>query len=290
MNSKKLIIVCASAAFLLLLPVFWLVSSLAADLDQFHPVAGWAVWLATGAAIIGLLWPIVQFLRLPSMPPRELWDEDSKVESDQTWKKTAHLLLDTCEDPEAAKKLRSSIRDLPNDLPQTVRNELKRRSDLSIQLRLGSMRQAAMLSFLSPHRQLDALILLWLNLKQVFVLSRCYGFKPSPRGILRLYGSVLGAALALEAFDEIAEQAVAEAASRFAGGIPVVGQTAGMIYDPLRAAAYVGFIGLLSEHLLRSELKKPDRSERRELRKKAWSEAAAEVPKLASIASATAAP
>jgi hypothetical protein len=198
-----------------------------------------------------------------------------------SWQDAALLLVSTCDDPLAKVELQRYLKDQPNDLPEVVRAELRRRKMASSKLRTESLRQAAFLSFLSPHRGLDGLVLLWINLRQVYLLSRSYGFKPSPRGIARLYAAVASAAITLEALDEVAEQAVVEATNRVAGGIPLVGETARLLYDPLRAAAYVGFVGLIVEHLLRHELRKPSKEDRVEIRRIAWRSASEEVSNLA---------
>lgn len=217
-----------------------------------------------------LLIPIIQFLRLPSMPPEGLWRGDSESGEEVDWGSVGELLANTCDDPNVAADLRRSIRDLPNDLPVVIRAEVDRRKKLSGELRMTTLRHAALLAFLSPQRHLDALILLWINLRQVYVLSRCHGFKPSPRGIVKLYAGVIGSVLVVEAFDEIAEQMVADAATRLTGGIPIAGEASKLLYDPLRAAASVGFVGLIAEHLLKSGLTKPSIPQRIELRRSAW--------------------
>lgn len=282
MNTRKWLLFLGSAGFLFALPFVWIVTSLASDLQELHPMAGWILWTGVAAAVSYLLIPVFQLFHLPPLMHGKCWDTDGNEVSDLPWNQLAQQLMDSCEDPLAAADLRRYMKDLPNDLPSAVRAELLRRKDVSTGLRFSIMRNAAMLSFLSPHRQLDGLIILWINLKQIYQLSRCYGFRPSPRGLLVLYGTVGGAAITLEALDEVGEQIVAEAASRLAGGIPLAGQAATLLYDPLRAAAYVGFVGRLAEYVLRHELRPPTKADRQQLRQSAWHDASEEISRLGS--------
>jgi hypothetical protein len=273
MKRLKFIVYFAATAFLMALPVIWIVAGLAADLKQFHPVAGWVVWVGSAAALMVLIMPVIQFLRLPTMPVAELWENGAGEKGIDEWVATADLLIRTSDDSGATAKLRRIKCDIPNDLPSAVRDEIDRRKTRAKELRYGTVRQAALLAVLSPHRQMDMLILLWLNLRQVFLLGRCFGFKPSPRGIFQLYTGVFGAALLIEAIDEVSEQAVAEGVARLSGGVPFVRETTAFAYEGIRAAAYVGFIGLLADYLLRHELKRPGTHERTDLRRQAWKNA-----------------
>lgn len=282
MKTRKWLLFLGGLFFLLALPFVWIVASLASELQKLHPAAGWGLWMGAAIAAICLLVPVLQLFRLPPLPPGGRWDSEGAGNQELPWRQMAQQLADTCEEPRAALELRRHLKDLPNDLPAAVRAELSRRKEVSAALRLATMRNAALVSFLSPHRHLDGLILLWINLKQVYQLSRCHGFRPSPRGMLILYGTVAGAAITLEAVDEVAEQLAAESARQLSGGIPLVGQAASLLYDPLRAAAYVGFIGLLSEYLFRNELKAPTKTERQQLRQAAWRAASEEIGRVGS--------
>lgn len=262
-----------AVAFLMALPLIWIVAGLAADLRQMHPLAGWAVWAGASLAVFVLCIPIIRFLRLPSLPPREVMDDKTTTVNGETWKRTALLLIRTSDEPEVAYNLQRIVNDLPNSLPDEVRKELRRRREKASSIRLSTMRQAAVLSILSPHRQLDFLILLWLNLKQVFIIGKCFGFKPSPRGILQLYAGVFGSALLIDAIDEVAEQTVAEGISRLSGSIPFVREASALAYEGIRSAAYVGLIGLLTEYMLQHELRKPAPSERKAMRRQTWKDA-----------------
>jgi hypothetical protein len=272
MKAGKWILYLGAIGFLVALPLVWIVAGLAADLYQIHPAAGWLVWVGALVAVLVLCIPVLCFLRLPSLPPREIWDEQSTTVDSGTWRQTARLLIQTSDDPEVARNLQRIFNDLPNSLPVEVRKELARRRDQSVVIRSSTMRQAVLLSLLSPHRQMDLLILLWLNLQQVYRISRCYGFKPSPRGILQLYGSVFGAALLIDALDEAGEQAFAEAAAKLTGSTFLSG-AGSLAYEGIRSAAYVGLIGLLTNYLLQHELRKPERSERKAIRRQAWQDA-----------------
>ena len=116
-------------------------------------------------------------------------------------------------------------------------------------------------------------MLLWLNLRQVFLLGKCFGFKPGPRGLFQLYSGVLGAAFVVEAIDEVSEPMLAAGAAKLAGVLPFAREATALAYESIRAAAYVGFIGLLADYLLRNELRKPGTAERKVLRRNAWKEA-----------------
>lgn len=270
MKTSKWILYFFAIAFLMALPLIWIVAGLAANLHQFHPITGWAVWVASSLALLVLCVPIIRFLRLPDLPPRELWDDHSPQVDGETWKQTALLLVRTSDDAEIAGDLRRVIHDTPNSLPDRVREELARRRVAASTLRFAAMRQAAVLSILSPHRQMDFLILLWINLRQVYYVARCYGFKPSPRGIFKLYAGIFGSALLIDSIDEVAEQAMAEGISKLVGSLPFVREATSLAYDGVRSAAYVGLIGLLTEYLLRNELQKPSSVKRKEMRHRAW--------------------
>lgn len=273
MKPAKWILYFVAFSFLAILPLLWIVAGLAADLKQVHLYAGWAIWAGAGMALLILSLPVVRFLVLPSLPPRQAWQEKSEGMNEAAWKSTAQLLLQTSDDLESAVDLKRVMQDKPTELPNRVREELARRREKAGSLRASTMRQAVLLSLLSPHRQMDFVILLWLNLRQVYLIARCYGFKPSPRGIIKLYTSVFGAALLIDALDEVAEQAFAEAASKLTGNIPFLSGASSMAYESIRSAAYVGLIGLLTNYLLQHELQKPESSERKVLRSQAWRDA-----------------
>jgi hypothetical protein len=273
MKTGKWILYFCAIAFLLALPLISIVAGLAADLRQIHPVAGWATWAGTFAALLVLCLPIVRFLRLPALPPREVWEDESNEVNGDTWKRTALLLIRTSDEPQRSADLQRIIRDVPNSLPDELRKELRRRREKATSIRTSTMRQAAVLSILSPHRQLDFLILLWLNLKQVFLIGKCFGFKPSPRGVLQLYAGVFGSAMLIDAIDEVAEQTVAEGITRLSGSLPFVREASALAYEGIRSAAYVGLIGLLTDYLLQHELQKPTPSERKVMRRRTWKDA-----------------
>ena len=261
-----------AVGFFVAIPLVWIVAGLAADLHQIHPTAGRLVWVGALVAVLVLCIPALSFLSLPSLPPREIWGEESASLDGKVWRQTARLLIRTSDDPEAVHNLQRIFKDTPNSLPYEVRKELAHRHNQARVIRLSTMRQAVFLSLLSPHRHMDLLILLWLNLQQVYRISRCYGFKPSPRGILRLYSSVFGAALLIDTLDEVGEQALAESVAKLTGNTWLSG-AGNLAYEGIRSAAYVGFIGLLSNYLLQSELQKPRRTKRKEIRRQAWQEA-----------------
>lgn len=273
MKPVNWILYFSAISFLAILPLIWIVAGLAADLKQMHPVAGWAVWVGAGVALLILCVPVIRFLRLPSLPPRQAWQGQSAEMNEAAWKDTALLLLKTSDDPESAADLRRVMKDTPSGLPDRVGDELARRRGKAAVLRSSMMRQAALLSLLSPHRHMDFLILLWLNLKQVFLVGQCYGFKPSPRGLLKLYAGVFGSAMLIDAIDEVAEQSLTEGVSKLAGDIPLLREATSFAYEAIRSAAYVGLIGMLTEYLLQNELNKPAKDERKVLRSKTWEEA-----------------
>lgn len=273
MKSGKWILYFSAIAFLAALPLVWIVVGLAADLHQIHPTAGWFVWGGALAAVLVICIPVLRFLRLPSLPPQEMWNEQSPPVDDRAWRQTARLLIRTSEDAETAQNLQRIVNDLPNSLPEEVRKELAIRREKAAGIRSSTMRQAVLLSLLSPHRQMDFMILLWLNLRQVYIIASCYGFKPSPRRIVQLYAGVFGAALLIDALDEATEQAFAEAASKLTGSIPFLSGTSSLAYEGIRSASYVGLIGLLTNYLLQHELRKPKRSENKSLRQQAWDDA-----------------
>jgi hypothetical protein len=277
MKTGKWILYLSAIAFLVALPLAWIVAGLAADLHQIHPIAGLAVWVGALAAVLVLCIPVLRFLRLPALPPREVWDEKSGTVDQDTWKQTARLLIRTSDDPEMAADLQRVCNDVPHRLPEEVPKALARRRKKAVEIRSSTMRQAVLLSLLSPHRQMDFVILLWLNLRQVYFIARSYGFKPSPRGIFQLYASVFGAALLIDALDEAAEQALAEGASKLIGDIPFLSGASSLTYEAIRSAAYVGLIGLLTNYLLQNELRKPNPSERKAMRQQTWKDALEEI-------------
>ena len=275
MKMGKWFLYMGAVGFLVALPLVWIVAGLAADLHQIHPIAGCGVWVGAFAAVLVLCIPILQFLRLPAIPPREVWEAENQSTTldGRAWKQTARLLIRTSDDPLVAANLQRVSNDVPNRLPAEIRKELSRRREKAVNIRSSTMRQAVLLSLLSPHRQMDFVILLWLNLRQVYFIARCFGFKPSPRGIVQLYAGIFGSALVIDALDEAAEQAFVEAATKLAGGIPFFSGASSLAYEGLRSAAYVGLIGLLTKHLLQHELRKPTPSERKAMRSKTWEDA-----------------
>ncbi|MEI7776487.1 MAG: hypothetical protein WCK17_17125 [Verrucomicrobiota bacterium] len=290
MNTRKWLFYSAAVAFLMALPFIWIVAGLAANLRQFHPVAGWAVWIATTLALGVLFFPILRFLRLPTMPDSGLFGDVPSVQSDGAWREAAQLLLQTSDDADAAAKLRRFIQDMPNDLPKAVREEIERRKGRATELRYATVKQAVLLAVLTPHRKLEVFILLWLNLRQVFLLGKCFGFKPSPRGIFRLYSGVFVSALLVEAIDEVSEPALAHGFAKLSDSLPFIREATALAYEGIRAAAYVGFIGLLADYLLRHQLKRTGSSERKALRQTAWQkalEAAKDIQPWTTRASAT---
>ena len=273
MKTGNWLLPATALLFLAVLPLVSIVSGLAADLSRIHPLAGWAVWARTATAILILLFPIIRFLRLPSMTASGLWENPPKVEASREWRDVAQLLIQTSDEPSAVADLRRVAHDCPSDLPEFVRREVERRKASAREQRLSTVKQAAILALVSPNRPLDGLILLWVNLRQIYQLGRCYGFKPSPRGIFRLYTGVFGAAFFFEAIDEAGEQLVAEGSERLLKGIPFAGEAAAFGYGPIRAAAYVGLVGLLAEYLLCHDLRRPDSAARGQLRSNAWQNA-----------------
>jgi hypothetical protein len=207
--------------------------------------------------------------------------------NDDTWKRTALLLIRTSDEPEIAKRLQGIIQNVPNSLPGEIREEFARRRAKAASIRSSTMRQAVVLSILSPHRHMDSLILLWLNLKQVFHIGKCFGFKPSPRGSLQLYGGVFGSAMLVDSIDEVAEQIVTESISRLSGSLPFVREATSLAYEGIRSAAYVGLIGLLTDHLLQHELRRPDATERKAMRSGAWRDAVDTIGNLRSFSGGT---
>lgn len=280
MKTFKPILFGSAAALVLLLPVIWIVAGLAADLHALHPLAGWMLWVMAAIAIAILLMPIVGMFRLPRLPDPRIWgDNNSKLE-DRQYQQMADVLIRSADQDDAHLAKLKRIRDQsPGDLKALVIETIGKRKSAAVEMRGGYIRQAVFASILSPHNRLDHFLLLWINMQQIYRLAKHYGFRPSPRGLYRLYLKVFGAALVIETVDEIAAQGMAELAHRIAGGIPFVREAATVAFDGVKAGIYTGYIGLLTEYLMQNEFALPERDERISLRKEALKTALAVIKK-----------
>ncbi len=266
----------SAATLVLLLPVIWIVAGLAADLHAFHPLAGWMVWVMTAIAIAILLMPIVRMFRLPRLPDARIWGENNSKLEDRQYQQMADVLIRSGEQDDTHLAKLKRIRDQsPGDLKRLVIETVERRKTAAVEMRGGYIRQAVFTSILSPHKRLDHFLLLWINLQQIYRLAKHYGFRPSPRGLYNLYLKVFGAALVIDAVEEITAQGMAELAHRIAGGIPFVREAAAVAFDGVKAGVYTGYVGLLTEYLMRHEFSLPERDERISLRKEALTTALA---------------
>lgn len=270
MKILKLILFGSAAALVLLLPVIWVVAGLAANLHAFHPLAGWMVWVMAAIAIAILLMPIVGMFRLPRLPDSRIWGDNNSKLDDRQYQQMADVLIRSADQDDAHLARLKRIRDQsPGDLKALVIETVGRRKSAAVGMRGGYIRQAVFTSILSPHQRLDHFFLLWINLQQIYRLAKHYGFRPSPRGLYRLYLKVFGAALVIETVDEIAAQGMAELAHRIAGGLPFVQEAATVAFEGVKAGIYTGYVGLLTEYLMQHEFALPERDERISLRKDA---------------------
>ena len=280
MKTLKPILFGSAAALVLLLPVIWIVAGLAADLHAFHPLAGWMIWVIASIAIATLLMPIVGTFRLPRIPDSRIWSDNNSKLEDRQYQQMADVLIRSSEQDDAHLAKLKRIRDQsPGDLKALVIETVERRKSEAVEMRGGYIRQAVFTSILSPHNRLDHFLLLWINMQQIYRLAKHYGFRPSPRGLYRLYLKVFGAALVIETVDEIAAQGMAELAHRIAGGIPFVREAATAAFDGVKAGIYTGYVGLLTEYLMQNEFALPERDKRISLRKEALKTALAVIKK-----------